>query len=238
MDFFVKHLKATRSGFLVVPVMQGSVFLFGLMMVIIINLFVNDEQDYALIGSLMALLVSTFGGVVRGNGTANRYRTAISMGCTRKSYLMTDPFVTALNCGEGVVFAWVLSKIEMGIYHVLYPGWEMEFDFIGMMEWWHFLLLIAGGCLLDYLLGALMLRFGYKAFSILCLPLGFSGVFLNATVGAARHGSTSLLAQVGRGMLFIAGLLSPAAWAAVGIVFLLVLVGLSTWYYRVSEVRI
>lgn len=238
MNFFIKHLKATRSGFWIMPVMQGSVFLFGLMMVIIINLFVNDEQDYALIGSLMALIVPVFGGLVRGSGTVNRYRTAVSMGYPRRSYLLADPFITALNCAEGVVFAWVLSKVELLIYHILYPGWELEFDFISMMAWWHFLVLIAAACVLDYILGALMLRFGYRAFSILCLPLGFSGVFLNATVGAARHGSTSLLAQVGRGMLFIAGLLRPAAWAAVGIVLLLVLIGFSTWYYRVSEIRI
>lgn len=237
MDFFVKHLKATRSGFWIMLVMQGFVFLFGLLMVVCINLFVNEDRDYALIGSLMALVVPAFGGIARGNGAMNRYRIAVSMGYPRWFYLLADPFITALNCAEGIVFAWILSKVELWVYHALYPGWEMEFDLIDMMEWWNFLLLIVGSCFLDYLLGALILRFGNKAFTILFCPLGLSGVFLNATVGAARRGSASLLAQLGRGLLFVAGLLRPAMWAAVGAIILLALLILSTMCYRRAEVR-
>lgn len=237
MDFFIKHLKATRSGFWIMPVMQGIVFLFGLLMVLLINVFINDDRTYALIGSMMALMVSVFGGLPRGGSTMNRYRVAVSMGYPRRSYLLTDPLITALNCAEGTVFAWILSKFELWVYHTLYPGWEMEFDIINMMKWWHFLLLIIGACILDYLLGALMLRFGYKAVSILCFPLGMSGVFLNATVGAARRGSASLLAQLGRGMLFVAGLLRPAMWAAIGVALLLVLLVFCTLWYRKAEIR-
>ena len=237
MNFFIKHLKATRSGFWILPAMQGFVFLFGFLMVLAINMFVNDEQDYALIGSLMALAVSVFGGLLRGGSTMNRYRIAVSMGCTRRSYLLADPMITALNCAEGIAVAWILSKFELLAYHTLYPGWEMEFDFISMMKWWHFLILIAVACILDYFLGALLLRFGSKSIAVFCCPLGFSGVFLNATVGAARQGSASLLAQLGRGMLFVARLLRPTMWAAVGIVILLVLLALSTMWYRKAEVR-
>lgn len=237
MTFFVKHLKTTRSGFWIMLVMQGFVFLFGLLMVVCINLFVNEDRDYALIGSLMALVVPAFGGIARGNGAMNRYRMAVSMGYPRRFYLLADPFITALNCGEGIIFAWILSKFELWVYNILYPGWEMDFDVIAMMEWWYFLLIIVGACVLDYLMGALILRFGNKAFAILFCPLGLSGVFLNATVGAARRGSASLLAQLGRGMLFMAGLLRPAVWAAVGAVLLLVLLVLSTMVYRKAEIR-
>lgn len=237
MGFFVKHLKATRSGFLVMLAMQSFLFLFGFAIVLIINATINHDRDYALIGSLMALIASLFGGMLRGNGAMNRYRTAVSMGHTRRAYLLAAPFITALNCGAGIVFAWVLGRFELWVYHILYPGWEMEFDVISMMKWWHFLLFILGVCALDYVLGAVQLRFGTKGFAFIWFPLCFSGVFMNATVGAAQEGSTSLLAQLGRGILFVAGLLRPAMWAAIGIVLLLVLLALSTMWYRKAEIR-
>ena len=56
MKFFVRHLRATRSGILMMLAIQGSVFLFGVLMVLGINAFLNEDQDYAAIGSMMALL--------------------------------------------------------------------------------------------------------------------------------------------------------------------------------------
>lgn len=238
MDFFVKDLKATRSGFLITLVMQGFLFLFGFLIVLIINATVNHDQDYALIGSMMALAISLFGGLLRGNGGMNRFRTAVSMGCTRRSYILADPFITALNGVAGIAFAWLLSKFELLVYRALYPGYEMDFDVIALMKWWHFLLFIVGVCIVDYLMGALQLRFGTKGFAIVWFPLCFSGVFINATVGAAQEGRSSLLSQLGRAILFVAGLLSPAMWAAVGIVILLVLLAFSTMWYQKAEIRI
>lgn len=237
MDFFIKHLKATRSGFAIMLIMQAFMFLFGFLIVVVINAFLNDGQDYALIGSMMALITPLFGGMLRGSGAMNRYRTAVSMGHTRRAYILADPLITALCTLVGIAFAWILSKLELWAYHTLYPGWEMDFDIVGMMKWWHFLLLIVGVCAFDYLLGALQLRFGTKGFMVVWFPLCFSGLIINSTVGAAQEGSTSLLAQLGRGILFVAGLLRPAMWAAVGAVILLVLLILSTMCYRKAEIR-
>ena len=58
------------------------------------------------------------------------------------------------------------------------------------------------------------------------------------SVDAVRDGSSSLLAQIGKGILFLIHLLSPAAWAAVGIVLVLGLLTLSVLCYRKAEVRI
>ena len=51
MKFFVRHLRATRSGILMMLAIQGSVFLFGVLMVLGINAFLNEDQDYAAMGS-------------------------------------------------------------------------------------------------------------------------------------------------------------------------------------------
>lgn len=237
MNFFVKHLKATRSGILIMLAMQSFLFLLGFLIVLGINAFINKDRDYAAIGSMMALMGSVFAGLLRGSGGMNRYRTAVSMGRTRRSYLLADPAITALICALGLGFAWLLDRFEVWVYSLLYPGWNLDFDIISLMKWWYYLLFIAGTCILDFCLGALQLRFGAKGFAIVWFPLCFSSIILNSTVGAAQEGSTSLLAQIGRGILFIAGLLSPAIWAVVGIVILLVLVVLSAVCYSRAEIR-
>ena len=238
MDFFIKHLKANRDGVWIMMMFQLGLFLFGFLIVVCINAFVNDDRDYAAIGSMMALMATVFGGLVRGNGGAARYRTAVSMGSTRRSYMLADPVVPVLNCLVGVAFAWVLNKFELWVYSLLYPGWELDFDVMAEMKWWFYLILVAGICIVDFCLGALQLRFGAKGFAAIWFPLCFAPMILGNAVSAARKGGTSLMAQIGRGILFLAGLLTPAMWAAAGVVILLAMLVLSALCYRRAEVRI
>ena len=238
MNFFIKHLKANRDGVWIMMMFQLGLFLFGFLIVVCINAFVNDDRDYAAIGSMMALMATVFGGLVRGNGGAARYRTAVSMGSTRRSYMLADPVVTVLNSLVGVAFAWVLNKFELWVYSLLYPGWELDFDVMAEMKWWFYLILVAGICIVDFCLGALQLRFGAKGFAAIWFPLCFAPMILGNAVSAARKGGTSLMAQIGRGILFLAGLLTPAMWAAAGVVILLAMLVLSALCYRRAEVRI
>lgn len=237
MKFFIKHLRATRSGVVLMLALQFALFLFGVFMVAIINYFLNDDRDYAAVGSLMALIGTVFGGLLRGNGAAPRYRMAVSMGSTRRSYLLADPAATALNCAAGIVFAWLLNKLELWLYALLYPGWELALDFMAGMAWWSYLMLVAGVCALDFCLGALQLKFGAKGFAAVWFPLCFAPMIFGNAVSAAKEGGTSLLAQLGRGVLFLVSLLTPAMWAAAGIALLLALVVLSVLFYRKAEVR-
>ena len=235
MDFFIKHLKVNRDGVPIMMMMQGGMFIFGVLIVVVINAFVNEDRDYAAIGSLMALIGTVFGGLVRGNGGAHRYRMAVSMGRTRLSYILADPLVTALNCVVGIGFAWVLNKFELWLYHMLYPGWEMDFDVFSELEWWYALIFIAGICVTDFCFGALQLKFGAKGFAAIWFPCCFAPMIITNTVEAAQEGGASLMAQIGRGILFVAGLLSPAVWSAVGVVVLLGLLALSVMCYRRAE---
>lgn len=237
MDFFIKHLKVNRNGVRIMLIFQAAMFVFGVLIVVCINAFVNEDRDYAAIGSMMALIATSFGGLVRGNGGATRYRTAVSMGSTRRSYMLADPVVTAMNCLVGVAFAWLLNRLELWLYTLLYPGWELDLDVMALMKWWYYLIFIAGICAADFCLGALQLRFGAKAFAAIWFPCCFAPMMISNSLDAAQEGGTSLLAQIGRGILFLAGLLSPVMWAAVGIVILLGLIVLSVMCYRTAEAK-
>jgi len=116
MDFFVKHWKVNRSGMLMMLAFQLGLFLMGMVMVLGINIFLNDDQDYAAIGGMMALMATVMGGLARGATGMIRYRLAVSMGYTRRAYMLVDPALTLMNCIVGVVFAWVLNQLELRLY--------------------------------------------------------------------------------------------------------------------------
>ena len=238
MNFFLKHLKVNRSGVLVMMAFQAGLFLMGVLIVLAINAFVNDDRDYAAIGGMMALMATLFGGLVRGSGAMNRCRMAVSMGHTRRSYMLADPVVTVLNTVVGIAFAWLLNQFELWLYSVLYPGWELDLDVFAVMKWWYYPIFILGICVLDFCFGALQLRFGNKGFAAVWFPLCFLPMIVGNSVEAAREGGSSLLAQIGRGIVFLIRLLSPAAWAAVGIALVLALLVLSVLCYRKAEVKI
>ena len=238
MSFFLKHLRATRDGVLVMLVLQGVLFLLGVAIVVIINLFLNEDYDYAAIGSMMALMGIVFGGLLRSGGAPVRYRMTVYMGHTRRAYIHFDPIITAINCLIGIASAWLLNGLETSLYGLLYPGWECQFTIAGVFKWWIILLAVLGVCVLDFCLGALQLRFGAKGFAIIWFPLCIAPAILGNSVNAFSHGSTSLLAQLGRFILFIAGLLTPMLWAVVGAAVVLALLALSGLCYARAEVRI
>lgn len=236
--FFVKHLKVNRNGIPIMLAFQLALFLTGVIIIVVINATVNDDRDYAAIGSMMALMATLFGGLVRGSGAMNRCRMAVSMGHTRLSYMLADPVITMLNTLVGIVFAWLLNQFELWLYSVIYPGWKLDFDVFVVMKWWYYLIFIAAICVLDFCFGALQLRFGNKGFAAVWFPLCFLPMIVGNSVEAAQEGGSSLLAQIGRGIVFLIRLLSPAAWAAVGIVVVLGLLVLSVLCYRKAEVKI
>lgn len=238
MDFFSRHLRANRSGILVMLAVQFGLFLFGVFLVLLINHFINDELTFATVGSMMALMGSVFGGLLRGAGGTVRYRMAVGMGRTRRSYILADPVITALNCLVGIGFAWVLSKVELALYTALYPGWECDLDLNVVFRWWIILIMVAAVCFLDFCLGALQLRFGAKGFAVVWVPLCFSPMIFNQAAQALREGRDTLMAQLGRAVLFVAGLLPVAAWAVIGVLLLLVILALSVQCYRRAEVRL
>lgn len=237
MNFFVKHAKATRDGVLVMLGFQLFLFVMGFLIVVVINATVNEDKDYGAIGSMMALMGTVFGGLLRGAGAPVRYRMAVSMGHTRRAYMIADPVITALNSLIGLGAVFLLNRFELWVYSLLYPGWEMDFDVVALIRLWMVPVFIAGVCIIDFCLGALQLRFGAKGFAAIWFPLCFAPMVISNCVSAAKDGGTSLLAQIGYGVLALVHLFSPAVWGGLCAVLVIALVVLSVMCYRSAEVK-
>ena len=153
----------------------------GVVMVLGINAFLNDDRDYAAVGGMMALMATVMGGLARGSAGMIRYRLAVSMGYTRRAYMLVivekgvdtqyhDHAHQEQSQLEGQHHQ---RSAPLRLYAAIYPGCELDMDIFRVMEWWHYLVLILGVCLLDFLFGALLLRFGTKGFAAMWFPLCF-----------------------------------------------------------------
>ena len=63
-------------------------------------------------------------------------------------------------------------------------------------------------------------------------------MLIPAAVSGASEGGTSLLARLGNGVLWLAGALSPAAWAGVGVVLLMALMIVGVQCLSRAEVKL
>lgn len=236
---FGKYLRAERGGLLYMLAFQGLFFAIGVGMVIGINAFLNDDADFACLGTFMTLIGLLIGVLARGNTTCSgRFRMAVSMGMSRRSFLVCDPLLTVLTTLTGAFFSWALHHLEQRLYGVLYPGYENDMPMDGVFRWQVLLLLAVGLCALDLTLGAMHQKFGFKGFGVLWGLFCFGCILLPQAIANALEGGTSLIARIGAGLLWLIRLLSPAMWACVGAAVLLALLIASVLCFAKAEVRL
>lgn len=211
----------------------------GTLIVTGINFLFNDDNTYFCIGTLMAAMAGLAGIIGQNNlSGSTRFRLAVSMGMTRRSFLVGDTLVSALLMALAFLSCWVFYYVERWFYEAVFPGCVMEISLDLLFDW----RVMAGATalllLLQLFFTGITQRFGQKGFTTVWLVCCFGFVFIPQSVGLATDGKTSLLAQVGHGILWAANMLTPVVWAVLGgIVAALALVASVCWLWR-AEVRL
>ena len=219
-----RYFRAARRDPLWVLGWVTGFWLFGVVLVLIINATVNDEQDYACMGSLFALAGLLPGVLLRGNWSGYvRFRLAVTMGQTRKSFLLWDTVITLLTAVAGIFAAWVLWHGEAGLYRLLYPGYTNDISMELVFRWQIIAALLVALPVVTVFFTGITHRFGTRGFGVLWILLWAGCMLVPAAVGKASDGGTSLLARMGDGILWLVGALPPAAWAGAGVALLIVL---------------
>ena len=234
----MKYIRANRTAPLFTLVWQLLFFVVGVAMVLIINSAVNDEPDYICMGSLMALVGTLFGTIaMNGMNGHVRFRLAVSMGETRRSYLLCTPVVTAGISLLGVLTAWLLYLAEKALYTAIYPDFVNDIPMEEVFSWVVILCIVAGSVLLELVMSALMQRFGTKGF--LVIWLGCCGLFmiLPRMIDAYQSGSTSILAKIGSFILTAITTIPVKGWIAIGVLFVLALLAFVVNTFRKAEVK-
>lgn len=217
MTALKKYLYLARADVLYLLGWQVGFYLFGVALVCVINALVNEDPDYACLGSFFSLMGVLVGLFARGNNTGHvRLRLAVTMGMTRRSFLLCEPLITAVDAALGLLAAWVLYQGELVLYARLYPDFENQIAMDIFFRWP--VLTIVGVCAVVLSLFATMLlqRGGLRGFGVLWIVLCASCMVLPQAVSAYRDGADSLLATIGGWIYQLASAIPPAAWGAVG----------------------
>ncbi len=235
----MKYIRANRAAPLYTLLWQAIFFVIGLGMVAFINGFLNEDPTYACMGSFFALIATLIGTLARGNLNGHtRFRLAVSMGSTRRSFLLCNPIITALTGLIGILVAWILYLCEQALYGVFYPGFENDMPLDALFSWLGILLFVAVTVVLDLVMSALMQRFGVKGF--LAVWLIGCGVFVlfSHMIGAHTDGSTSILARIGAVILTVVTVVPWQGWIAVGVILVLALLVFSVNTFRKAEIAL
>ena len=235
----MKYMRANRTAPLFMLLWQSAFFALGVAIVLITNAFVADETECMYIGSMMALLATVFGPLIRGNLTGHvRFRLAISMGETRLSSLLCTPVITAGISLLGVLTAWLMSLAEKALYAVVYPGCEVLLSLEKVFSPVVILCVVAGTVLLELVLSALMQRFGNKGLLVIWGAYCVLVLLFPRMIDAYRSGSTSILAKIGGAIITAITTIPAKGWIAIGAVFVLALLVFVVDTFRKAEVKL
>jgi len=235
----VKYFKANRSAPLFTLAWQGAFFLVGLAMVLIINTFINEDPNYACMGTLFVLMGTLVGTFARGNlGGNTRFSLAVSMGQTRRSYIIFDSLITLFTGTLGVAVAWCVYQLEDRLYAALYPGFVNDMPMDGFFRLKYILPILLVLVLLELIFTAVTLRFGPNTFRVIWLVFCFSFMIVPRMIDGYMEGSSSLFARVGGILVWIAKVLPVTAWIGVGCAVVLALLVFAVNSFRKAEVKL
>lgn len=235
----MKYIRANRTAPLFMLLWQSVFFAVGVGMVLIINAILNEDPDYACIGSLLALVATLFGTIAMGNMNGHvRFRLAVSMGETRLSYLLCTPIITAGVNLLGILTAWLMYLAEKALYTAIYPNFTNDIPMDDIFSGVVILCIVAGTVVLELVMSALMQRFGSRGF--LSIWLLFCGLFmiLPRMIDAYQSGSTSIFARIGGFILTAITTIPVKCWIAIGIILVLALIVFAVDTFRKAEVRV
>lgn len=216
----------------VFTLMVGVVFL-------IMNL--TGSETYAEMGcfisSMFALILLLLRFVFWG---PYNFNMAVSMGRTRTSAMLANAAHSAVLTTLFAVSLWLFHLIEKHLYSTLYPTLENEISFVNIVSPGSLVLIAAALWAVTFVLGAMITRYGKKAwwvvwaiwmFCCLILPRLMDGNSDDASIlSRAVHGIFTAVT----GLL---GSIAPAVWIAIAVLAAAAALFAGVRMYLRAEVR-
>lgn len=202
-------------------------YVFGIIVMMIIRANTMEENECVTLGMLIAmaaLVFIHFFGIIFS--FVGEFNMAISMGATRRAYVGSYALFNMAELAGLELLLFVLGKIELALISVIYPQCEIILDVTQYFQWKYLLAVIVGMTVVELFLGAVILRFGMKAFWVvwaiwMFLTLVPAKLSENEVMAAKMH---QLGEQIGLEnivqYLFAAGVVAAVIMAVLGWNFL------------------
>lgn len=139
-------------------------YVFGIIVMMIIRANIVEKECVTLgmlIGMIILVFMHFFGITFSFVGEFNM---ALSMGATRKSFVGSYALFNMVELAGLELLLFVLGKIELALISVIYPQCEIILDVTQYFQWKYLLAVIVGMTVVELFLGAVIHRFGMKAF--------------------------------------------------------------------------
>lgn len=202
-------------------------YVFGIIVMMIIRANTMEENECVTLGMLIAMIVLVF---IHFFGITfsfvGEFNMALSMGATRKSFVGSYALFNMVELAGLELLLFVLGKIELALISVIYPQCEIILDVTQYFQWKYLLAVIVGMTVVELFLGAVILKFGMKAFWVvwaiwMFLTLVPAKLSENEVMAAKMH---QLGEQIGLEnivqYLFAAGVVAAVIMAVLGWNFL------------------
>lgn len=139
-------------------------YVFGIIVMMIIRANIVEKECVTLgmlIGMIILVFMHFFGITF---SFVREFNMALSMGATRKSFVGSYALFNMVELAGLELLLFVLGKIELALISVIYPQCEIILDVTQYFQWKYLLAVIVGMTVVELFLGAVILRFGMKAF--------------------------------------------------------------------------
>lgn len=220
-------------------------WLLGVGMVTALMYFLFEPgEGYATFGTYFAVLGAFLGIITSRNLNGHtRFFLALSMGQTRRGYLLWDSLMKLAEAALVMLMILGLGFVENQLYVLLYPGEENAFDFMkeffsSRYALWIILGVAAGLVILNLVFTALMGRFGQKGFLIFFAPFWCLTLIVTPALNASEEQTGSILAWIGDGLRWIGVHLSDTVGIAVLIGVAVLMAAASVWYLLRAPVKL
>ena len=164
IENFLIQCKTRKMEVLQFLVAAFGGYVFGIIVMMIIRANIVEKECVTLgmlIGMIILVFMHFFGITFSFVGEFNM---ALSMGATRKSFVGSYALFNMVELAGLELLLFVLGKIELALISVIYPQCEIILDVTQYFQWKYLLEVIVGMTVVELFLGAVILRFGMKAF--------------------------------------------------------------------------
>lgn len=212
---FKIDLKLHKSSFLISFLVELGGFLFGFLLVNLIMRLDDDPGSWFCMGTLMALAMGVMVLFLMGGlGYSNEFQLALSMGRTRKAFMASYALRLLLQIIMSYILILAVYHLELAIYPLLFPGYEIEVAFSFLTNWKVILPSALAILVLAMFLGAIYGRYGKKGLWLSYLIWMFCCFVLPRTMDDDL--GSGVLDQAALGVRTVFTTVPPAAWLVLG----------------------
>lgn len=188
--------------------------IFGIILMLVLGKGADGSRQYITMGGLFVLIGVLVIAMVFVLQMRYTFSYVISMGCTRKDFVVGNYLVVLAGVVVGIILAALMCKVESALMMHLYPNLDEVKSLLGIIiryGWIGAIILTVAICLG----GALLLKFGRKAAWVMWAMLMLAALGMPQLIDAAEDAPHSVLGMMGTTILKMFREMSVVTWGAV-----------------------